>query len=45
MTEEGILSLINMYKKLVEYYTTKQDTIALYFTEKMQNVMCGQDVI
>lgn len=34
-----------MYKKLVEYYTAKQDTIALYFTEKMQNLMCCQDAI
>jgi hypothetical protein len=34
-----------MYKKLVEFYSTKQDTIALYFTEKMQNIMACQGAI
>ena len=45
MTEESILALLNDYKKLVEYYSSKQDTIALYFTEKMQNLISCQAAI
>lgn len=45
MTEESILALLNDYKKLVEYYSSRQDSIALYFTEKMQNLIACQAAI
>lgn len=45
MSEESILALLNDYKKLVEYYSSRQDAIALYFTEKMQNLIACQAAI
>lgn len=42
ISEESIMSLLNDYKKLIEFYSSKQDTIAIYFTEKMSNLLSCQ---
>lgn len=36
------MALLNDYKKLIEFYSSKQDPIAIYFTEKMSNLLCCQ---
>lgn len=37
-TKNNLTKLIESYRKLVEYYSEKNDKISLYFSEKMANV-------
>lgn len=36
------MALLNDYKKLIEFYSSKQDPISIYFNEKMSNLLSCQ---